>query len=219
MFACILHTLDVPVNESLGRTRGRRQAERTEAQVIASATALFLARGYTATTLADVAAAANVGDRTVYVRFGSKAALFKRVVEVAIAGDTAPVDMRDVAWARNAYSAPTLAARITAMASGTRQIMERTGALFAVAQQAAAVEPLVAGFWQQGREQSRDAQRMIWTRAADDGLLPPSCDLVQLIDTASLIMAAETYLLATRMMGWSVDEYERWVRTTMTRLT
>jgi hydrogenase/urease accessory protein HupE len=39
-----------------------------------------------------------------------------------------------------------------------RQIIERTGALFAVAQQAAAVEPLIAGFWQQGREQSRHAR-------------------------------------------------------------
>ena len=92
-------------------------------------------------------------------------------------------------------TAPTLAERITAGAAVGRQIMERTGALFAVAQQAAAVEPLIAGFWQEGREQSRYAQRLIWTRSADDGLLPAGVDLAWLIDTASIMASAETYLL------------------------
>ena len=64
--------------------------------------------------------------------------------------------------------------------------MQRTGALFAVAQQAAAVEPLIAGFWQEGREQSRHAQEVFWTRLADDGLLPPGTDLAWLIDTATV---------------------------------
>ena len=55
-------------------------------------------------------------------------------------------------------TAPTAAERIAASAAIGRQIMQRTGALFAVAQQAAAVESLIAGFWQQGRDQSRQAQ-------------------------------------------------------------
>jgi hypothetical protein len=76
--------------------------------------------------------------------------------------------------------------------------MERTVALFAVAQQAAAVEPLIAGFWQQGREQCRHAQAVFWTRMAEGGLLGPAVDLAWLIDTASIIGAAETYLLITR---------------------
>ena len=96
--------------------------------------------------------------------------------------------------------------------------MERTGALFAVAQQAAAVEPLIAGYWQEGREQSRHAQRVFWTRLADDGLLPPGTDLAWLVDTASVIAAAETYLLVTRMLGWDLDTYQAWVAATWTRL-
>ena len=77
--------------------------------------------------------------------------------------------------------------------------MQRTGALFAVAQQAAAVEPLIAGFWQQGREQSRRVHALFWTRMAEDGLLDPAVDLAWLIDTTSILAAAETYLLVTRM--------------------
>ena len=65
--------------------------------------------------------------------------------------------------------------------------MQRTGALFAVAQQAAAVEPAIAGFWQRGREQSRHAHAVFWTRMAGDGLLDPAVDLTWLIDATSIL--------------------------------
>ena len=194
------------------------QVAHTEERILAAAAELFLAEGYLATTLAAVARRARVAARTVYVRFGTKAALFKRVIDVAIVGDTQPVDVLGREWAHTAFTAPTAAARITAFAAGGRQIMERTGALFAVAQQAAAVEPLIAGFWQQGREQTRHAHAAFWTRMASDGLLDPAIDLDWLIDTTALMSAAETYLLITRMIGWDLDTYQDWLATTLTRL-
>ena len=195
------------------------QIRQTEERIIAAATELFVADGYVATTLEAVARRAQVGARTVYVRFGTKAALFKRVVDVAIVGDTLPVDVLSRDWAQAAVTAPTAAERIAAGAAIGRQIMERTGALFAVAQQAAAVEPLIAGFWQQGREQSRHAQAVFWTRMAEDGLLDPRVDLAWVIDTASILGSAETYLVITRMLGWDLDEYENWLVTTSARLS
>ena len=198
-----------------------RQAQiaHTEQRIIAAATELFLADGYVATTLEAVARRAAVGARTVYVRFGTKAALFKRVVDVAIVGDTQPVDVLGRDWMQAALTAPTAAERITAMAAAGRQIMARTGALFAVAQQAAAVEPLIAGFWQQGREQTRHAYAVFWTRMAEDGLLDPAIDLDWLTDTTSILAAAETYLLTTRLTGWDLDTYQHWLATTCTRLS
>jgi len=195
------------------------QIRQTEDRIIAAATELFLAEGYVATTLEAIARRAQVGARTVYVRFGTKAALFKRVVDVAIVGDTLPIDVLSRDWAQAAVTAPTAAERIAAGAAIGRQIMERTGALFAVAQQAAAVEPLIAGFWQQGREQSRHAQAVFWSRMAEDGLLDPGVDLAWVIDTASILGSAETYLVITRMLGWDLDEYENWLVTTTARLS
>ncbi len=195
------------------------QIAQTEERIIAAATELFLENGYLPTTLEAVAKRAEVGARTVYVRFGTKAALFKRVVDVAIVGDAQPVGVLGRDWAQAGMTAPTAAERIAASAAIGRQIMQRTGALFAVAQQAAAVEPLIAEFWQQGREQSRQAQAMFWTRMADDGLLGPAVELDWLIDTASLLAAAETYLLVTRMNGWDLDTYQSWLAATFTRLS
>jgi AcrR family transcriptional regulator len=194
------------------------QVAHTEQRILAAATELFLEGGYLATTLEAVARRAQVGARTVYLRFGTKAALFKRVVDVAIVGDTEPVDVLGRDWMQAALSAPTPAERIAASAAAGRQIMQRTGALFAVAQQAAAVEPLIAGFWQQGREQSRRVHALFWTRMADDGLLGPAVDLPWLIDTTSILAAAETYLLVTRMTGWDLDAYEHWLARTLSQL-
>ena len=195
------------------------QIAQTEERIVAAATELFLADGYLPTTLEAVAKRGQVGARTVYVRFGTKAALFKRVVDVAIVGDTQPLDVLGRDWAQAGMTAPTAAERIAASAAIGRQIMQRTGALFAVAQQAAAVEPLIAAFWQQGREQSRHAQAVFWTRMADDGLLDPAVDLAWLIDTASLLAAAETYLLITRMTNWDLDAYQNWLAATFIRLS
>ena len=194
------------------------QVAHTEERILAAATELFLADGYVATTLEAVARRARVGARTVYLRFGTKAALFKRVIDVAIVGDTQPVDVLGRDWMRAALTAPAAAERIAASAAAGRQIMERTGALFAVAQQAAAVEPLIAGFWQQGREQTRHVHAVFWTRMADDGLLDPGADLAWLIDTSTILGSAETYLLITRLTGWDLDAYQDWLVTTGMRL-
>jgi AcrR family transcriptional regulator len=197
-----------------------RQAQiaHTEQRIVAAAAELFLADGYLATTLEAVAKRAQVGARTVYLRFGTKAALFKRVVDVAVVGDTEPVDVLGRDWMQAALTAPTAAERIAASAAAGRQIMERTGALFAVAQQAAAVEPLIAEQWQRGREQTRYAHALFWTQMADDGLLDPGLDLDWLIDTSTILASAETYLLITRLMGWNLDAYQNWLTTTVARL-
>ena len=60
--------------------KGLREARvaATEEQILAAARELFVRNGYHATTLTEVADAAGVGHRTVYLRFGTKAALLKR---------------------------------------------------------------------------------------------------------------------------------------------
>jgi AcrR family transcriptional regulator len=197
-----------------------RQAQTalTEQRIVAAATELFLADGYLATTLEAVAKRARVGARTVYVRFGTKSELFKRVVDVAIVGDTAPVDVLGRDWMQRALTAPTAAERIAAAAAAGRQIMERSGALFAVALQAAAIEPAIQEAFQEGRRGARRAQEAFWTAMADDGLLPAGADVAWLIDTTGLLGSAESYLQAGYLYSWSFDQYEEWVATTWTRL-
>jgi AcrR family transcriptional regulator len=197
----------------------RRQVARTENVIITAATRLFLVDGYAATTLAAVAEAAEVATRTVYVRFGSKAELLKRVLDVAIVGDTEPVGVVDRATLHAAMTAPTRVERIAAVAAISCEIMDRAAPLIGVAQHVASVEPLIAEHLQRGREETRDFHRAVWTRMSDDGLLSPSCDLEWIIDTATVITAGETYLLTVRTFNWPLDVYAQWLRRILTHLT
>jgi AcrR family transcriptional regulator len=198
-----------------------RRAERvavTEQRLIEAATRLFLRSGYAGTTLAAVAAEAGLAPRTVYVRFGTKVALFRRTMDVAVVGDTAPVDLAHRDSTRRALTAATLEERLQAAARNTRDIMGRLGPLLPVAEQAAAVEPDIARAWQAARADSRDQVRRFWATAADDGLLPPGIDVDWLADTAGILSAADTFLHISRTLGWGLDEYEQWLLTTWRRL-
>lgn len=189
----------------------------TERRIIAAATRLFLAKGYAGTSLAAVADEAGVGARTVYVRFDTKANLFKRVVDVAAAGDTAPVAVLDRDWAGPALTAPTAGERITAWAAVSRQIVERVGGLV-VAAQRAAEDPAIAAEIAQWREQTRTAQRRFWTAMHADGLLPAGVDLAWLTDTSAVLAGPDAYVLVAQMYGWDLDAYQAWVETTLRAL-
>jgi AcrR family transcriptional regulator len=198
-----------------------RQAARvsaTESRIIAAAHELFVENGYAGTTLTGVAEAAGVAQRTVYVRFGTKAALLKRVIDVAIAGDALPIAVADREWSRRSLTAPTLAARIAIMAEGASELVTRAAPVIAVGVQAAPTEPEIAAAAQAGREATREHVRVFWQTAYDDGLLPSGCDLDWLITTAGLLAHAETFVLADRTETWTRERWRAWMITTWHRL-
>ncbi len=69
--------------------RRRDQAAQTRRDIVAAADGLFRARGYSGTSMPTIAAEAGVVVETIYRAFGSKAGLFKAVVEAAVAGGAA----------------------------------------------------------------------------------------------------------------------------------
>ncbi|KAA8883811.1 TetR/AcrR family transcriptional regulator [Nocardia colli] len=190
--------------------REARKAE-TEQKILDAAVRLFLTDGYVATTLADVAAAAGVGARTVYLRFGTKADLLNRAIDVAIVGDTAEVGVAHRDWHVRAATAPTLEERIRAYAEGARGLMERAAPLIAVAVQAEASEPLIAAAATAGRDATHANITHIWQQLHADGLLDPGVDLDWVIATVGLLGQAETYILMTRTLGWDPAAYQQWM--------
>lgn len=108
-------------------TRG----DRTRAAVVEAAEAAFTEAGYTATTMADVAARSGVSEATVFLHFGSKAGLLSAVM-------------------RRYYDA--LAAACEEVAEGTPNPVERLRALTRYwATRLRDDWPLTSNFAQQGR--------------------------------------------------------------------
>ncbi len=186
------------------------RAERTEARILAAAQKLFLERGYRATKLTDVALSAGVADRTIYVRFATKADLLKRVMDVAIVGDARQIPLADRDWVRTTLTAPTLEERLYAEAAGNTALFVRLAPLIAVALQVELDEPVIAASAQRGRGSVLNAIQTFWSTLQDDALLDPDCDLPWIIATCGLLGSPETYLQMTRTTRWSPQEYRHW---------
>ncbi len=209
--------MNEPVNPRPKNLRAARVAD-TEERIVAAARELFVRDGYAATTLTTVADAARVGHRTIYVRFGTKADLLKRVVDVAVVGDTELIDLHSRDWYQQALGAPTLAERLDRLAHGVAALMARAGDIFAVAQQAEPVEPVIAEAARAGRAATRDSLRAFFTKLHTDRLLPATVDVDWLCDTAGVLAHAHTYLLIRETLDWEPDQYRFWLLTTWNRL-
>ncbi len=186
------------------------RAAATEARIVAAATELFVADGYHGTTMSAVAKAAGVSDRTVYVRFATKADLLKRALNVAVVGDTEKVGLNQRDWAIAAMSAPTLEERISADAAGSTALFVRLAPLVGVAVQVEAEEPIIAESANMGRRGTLAFQQQFWTNLRTDGLMNPDSDLDWVIATAGLAGTSEAYLNMTRTTTWTSEEYNRW---------
>ena len=178
-------------SQTTGGLRARRVA-RTETELVEAARALFVEHGYVATTLAQIARRAGVAERTVYVRFGTKASLFRRVVDHALVGDAEPIDVAHRPRTRDAMTAPTLAERLDALAEVSVGIAERAGPLFEVAAQAEGLEPELAQAAQAGRLAAADSARSFWRHAADDGLIATGLDHSTLALITDVLICADT---------------------------
>ena len=205
-----------------GPRRAGLQAQRvarTESQVIEAARALFVERGYVATTLAQIAGRAGVAERTVYVRFGTKASLFLRVVDQALVGDAEDTDVAHRPRTRDAMTGPTLAKRIEALADVSVGIAERAGPLFEVAAQAEGLDPDLTTAAQAGRLATADLARAFWRHAAADGLLRPALDPAALAIATDVLICADTTVHLRRAHGWTTDLHRTLIVDTLTALT
>jgi AcrR family transcriptional regulator len=193
----------------------REQVALTEQRVVEAATALFVDRGYVATSLLDVAAAAGVSPRTVYVRFHSKARLLERCIETSIAGDVRTAGLLDGEEARLSLESPTLHERIDAIVATTRAIMERSASLLAVGAQAAAVEPEIAAMERVAMQRTLGDLRAIAERLATDGLLPPGVTAAVVTDLLWVLAGPRTMVSLTTDRGWTPARYATWLDATL----
>ncbi len=207
------------VKTGSGRRLQAARIARTEQAILDAAQDLFDEQGYVPTTLAQIAERANVATRTVYVRFGSKVVLFRRVIDRALAGDDEPIDLGHRPPAQQAMTAPTLPQRLNALVELTVGIMERTAALFDVAAQAEGVEPELAAAWQAGRRATAELAHTFWTRAAVEGLLPRHADVALLAVTTDVLICADTMVHLRRTRDWTPHDHRNWLSASLQALT
>ena len=151
------------VKPRAARTRATRR------RIVDAAAELFIADGYGATTLEQIAARAGVAVQTVYFHFGNKRTVLKEAVDVAAVGDDEPVAMLDRPWLEEARAEPD-PRRVIALWTGYgRGIVTRVGPIMRVVRDAAAVDPEMAAQWAANEAQTASAFRVLAEQLDDAG--------------------------------------------------
>jgi AcrR family transcriptional regulator len=191
--------------------RRQEQAAQTRELVLAAATSLFAERGWSGTGMRDVAKAAGVAVETVYANYRSKTELLLTAIDVGVVGDVQPVPLSQ----RHEFAAlgvGTLDDRTAAAAQLLTGINQRTWGLRRALSEAATTEPLLAGrlgeLETRRRGNIREGAELLLGRPVDDDTL----------DVLWVVMGADVFHLLTQIRGRSVDDYERWLGTTISRL-
>lgn len=188
-----------------------QQAAQTRRVVVDAARELFLASGWAATGMRDVAASAGVALETVYSHFSSKRGLLRAVTDAQVVGDDATVPLADrpefLAIGRGSRLA-----RIRAAASVLTAVHRRTAAVATLLRQAAPADAEIAEMLQATRER----QRIDVTSALElmIGRTPTTSER----DGVWAIASPEVYLLLVAESGWTAEQYEKWITTTLARV-
>lgn len=187
------------------KTRADR-SQATRRAILAAASRLFVERGYAATTVNDVAAAAGVTSRTVYFDFPNKLALLDEAIGVALGGDDAPVLVRDRDWFRRTVEAPA-AEMPRLFASFTTALHERSAALLEAAEAGADADPELAARRDRGHDNRRTDMRRLAVALAEKNRVGVdyATDMLYTLGSSSV------YALLVFQCGWSPSRYEAWL--------
>ena len=208
------------------RTQARRpysspsrdaSARLTRQRIMDAAQALFVETGYVATSVRSIARKAGVAERTVYLQFDTKAAILKALIAVAVLGSE---DMGLVArsrWFLGILVQPHLERKVELLAEATSALHERTGSVFAVAREAAAVDPAVAALWNRGKRRQLLDMTTMAESFAHHGLIPASQDVAWATELLYVLLGPESWYLVRHELGHDEDHYRDWLRTTLLR--
>jgi AcrR family transcriptional regulator len=192
------------------------QARETRRRIRAAAEGLFLARGWSGTSMHDVAKAAGVSRQTVFSAFGSKAGLLKEVCDVALAGDDAPLSLEERPDAQRVLATTDPAEAIRLHAKVVADVGMRVGHLWSVLAGGAGdpeVDKLLE-FYAEGR---------LWGIGRIVDVLEGLGALrkrrsAKKAREAVWAVADPAAFVALMSRGWSRAEYERYLVETMTAL-
>jgi AcrR family transcriptional regulator len=191
--------------------RRRQQADATRRAILEAAERLFLRDGYAGTTMAAIAAEADVALKTVYVAFETKAGVLRALWHLRLRGDQEDVPVGRRPWFVEVLdeSDPRRALQIAARAS--KEIKQRGGALMETMRTAAPSDPDIGELWARIETDFHAHQRKIVDslharKALKKGLAPArAADVLWTLNHPAL------YALLVGTRGWTPDEYETWL--------
>jgi len=189
----------------------RERARTTRRKIVAAATELFVAQGYAATRLEDVAARAGVAVQTVYFHFTNKRTLLKEAVDVASVGDDEPVPLLERPFMDEIRAEPDAYQAVARWVAAGRTILVRIAPIMTAVRDAAGGDEAMAEQWRVNQDQRATAHRMFAKLLAEKDTLKPELTVDRATDILLALNSPELFLLLTVERGWPSAEWESWI--------
>jgi AcrR family transcriptional regulator len=192
-------------------TRRQAQVRLTRSDVATAARDLFVQRGYAATTVGAIGAAAHTPLATVYRLFGSKRAILASVLDTSFVGDDEPVAMGERPAVRAAFAEADPRRLLAGFARICRELLDRSAPIQHVLRGAATVDSDAVELLALVRSQRLEGQSRVARALAARGALAEGIDEAAAADTIYTLMSPEVHRILTVERAWSADRYERWL--------
>jgi AcrR family transcriptional regulator len=189
-------------------TGRRERAAARQARIVEAARARFLADGYAATTVATIAADADVSVDTIYKRFGGKLGLLEAAWWRALEGrGDRPAEARADAVARGRDAG----AMIDTWAALSAEVAGESSRLFALIRSLAVVDPAVGALYQRIEQSRMDRMTHNADLLAATGALRAG---VSVQHTRDILLAVSGHLPEPLLdqAGWPAQDYVDLVR-------
>ncbi len=193
----------------------RERSRATRRRIARAAFSLFCDRGYTGTTMADIAAAAGVAVQTVYFTYHTKTEVLSSTYELAVLGDGAPMPPQEQPWYRQAVAEPDVAAAVRLVVEGTGEIVRRVAQLDLAVRTAAESDPEAAQFLRHNEQMRVDGYREIIDVLRGKSGLRPSLTAERAADLMLLLVSPAAYRALVADRGWSHTEWVAWMSTVL----
>jgi AcrR family transcriptional regulator len=194
-------------------SRRQEQASRNRARIIDVAERLFLRDGYRVTTIAAIAAEADVSADTIYKSFGGKAGLVRAIRARALEGEgTTPAEQRSDSLQAHE---PDPREIIRAWGALSAEIAPRAAPILLLIRDAAASDVEVRALLE---EMDADRLRRMTENARrlrDGGHLRAGITLTRAADVLWTYSSPELYELLVLRRGWSPQRYGRFIAEAM----
>lgn len=187
------------------------QALETRRVIVTTASELFAARGYGATTVDAVAEAAGVSRKTVFTAVGGKLELLKTALDWAVTGDDRQLALADRNDLRELLEQADPKKLITGWVHVLVDIDIRVGPLMRALEIAANGDAEAQDLLDESQRRRLVGARAIVRRLAALGALNPGLNQNQGADIAWLVADPMLHDRLVRTRGWSRGRFERWL--------
>lgn len=196
-------------------SRRQERTRTTRLRVIRAAHDLFVERGYPATSIEAIAAAADVAPATLYRLFPAKRSLLKAVVDVTAVGDDEPIALHDRPELLALRDEPDAKKYLRGFARVARVVGERAAGIQQMLRSAAVVDPEAADMLATFNEQRYAGQGIVARGVRDRGELKSTLSEARATDVIYGLMSPELRRILIHERAWTADQYEHWLADTL----